>query len=128
MSYLINGRSTLARQASLDAQQSGTLALSCISEAELLFGLRKRPEATSLRKNFEEFRAVVRVFPWDSSVAEAYADLREYLRAAGKNLEVMDLLIASHALALRATLVTRDKAFLQITERLKVVNWATDLR
>lgn len=127
VSYLINGRSPLARKASFDAQRTGTLAISCVSEAELLFGFRKRPEATSLRKNFDHFRSVVRVLPWDSAVAEAYADLREYLRAAGRNLDVMDLLIASHAMALRATLVTRDKAFLQITDRLKVVNWATDL-
>lgn len=127
VSYLINARSPVARKRSIDAQESGTLAISSITEGELLFGLRKQPGATRLHQNFDEFRRVVRVFSWDSSVAEAYADLREHLRGTGKNLDVMDLLIASHALAIGATLVTRDKAFAYVAGRLNVVNWAKDL-
>jgi predicted nucleic acid-binding protein len=37
------------------------------------------------------------------------------------------LLIASHAIAVRATLVTRDAAFAQLGDALTVVNWATDI-
>jgi predicted nucleic acid-binding protein len=40
----------------------------------------------------------------------------------------MDLLIASHAIATRAVLVTRDKAFSQLAPLVKIENWATDLR
>jgi predicted nucleic acid-binding protein len=36
----------------------------------------------------------------------------------------MDLLIASHAIAAGATLVTHDKAFLHASSSLKVVDWA----
>jgi len=39
----------------------------------------------------------------------------------------MDLLIASHAIAVGATLVTHDKAFLGASPSLQVVDWATDL-
>ena len=53
--------------------------------------------------------------------------LRARLSKAGRTLAVMDLLIASHAIAVGATLVTRDTAFSQLSDTLAIVNWATDI-
>jgi predicted nucleic acid-binding protein len=39
----------------------------------------------------------------------------------------MDILIAAHAVATDAILVTRDGAFSQVEALRPVVNWATDL-
>jgi tRNA(fMet)-specific endonuclease VapC len=45
----------------------------------------------------------------------------------GKSLGNMDMLIAAHAIAVRAVLVTTDKAMAQAAPGLKSENWATDL-
>jgi tRNA(fMet)-specific endonuclease VapC len=49
------------------------------------------------------------------------------MSARGRTLSANDLLIAAHAIATDATLVTRDGAFSQIDALRPVVNWATDL-
>ena len=64
---------------------------------------------------------------WDSSAAQAYGPFRARLSAAGKSLSAMDLLIASHAIAVNAVLVTHDKGLLQVSSFLKVTDWASDL-
>ena len=109
------------------ANLGARIAISAITEAEVLFGLAKRPEATRLRANFERFFAAIELLPWDSAVAGAYGTLRAELSATGKNLGLMDLLIASHAIAAGATLVTHDRALLQAAASLRTVDWATDL-
>ncbi len=128
VSFLVNARSSAVRTHYVEAEDKGArIAISAITEAELLFGLAKRPEATRLRANFDRFFAAVDLLPWDSPVARAYGALRAELTGAGKSLGLMDLLIASHAIAVGATLVTHDKAFLGASPSLQVVDWATDL-
>jgi tRNA(fMet)-specific endonuclease VapC len=128
LSFLVNGRSRAVRRNYVEAENQGArIAISAITEAEALFGLAKRPEATRLRANFDRFFAAVELLPWDSTVARTYGALRAELSATGKSLALMDLLIASHAIAAGATLVTHDKAFLHASSSLKVVDWATDL-
>ncbi len=128
VSFLVNGRSRAVRTNYVEAENGGArMAISAITEAELRFGLAKRPEATRLRANFERFFAAVELLPWDSTVARAYGALRSDLSGAGKGLALMDLLIASQAIAAGATLVTHDKAFHAASPSLQVVDWATDL-
>jgi tRNA(fMet)-specific endonuclease VapC len=127
VSYLVNGRSPAARRAYLDTEPHAPIVLSAITEAEIRFGLEKKPEATRLRSAFEEFFTSVRVLPWDSSVARAYGKLRAGLNVGGNNLALMDLLIASHAIAAGAILVSHDKALQQAATFLTVIDWAADL-
>ncbi len=128
VSFLVNARSLAVRTNYVEAENGGArIAISAITEAELRFGLAKRPEATRLRANFDRFFAAVELLPWDSTVARAYGALRAELSGAGKSLALMDLLIAAHAIAAGATLVTHDKAFLSASPSLQVVDWATDL-
>lgn len=128
VSFLVNGRSQAVRRSYVEAESQGArIAISAITEAEARFGLVKRPEATRLRANFDRFFAAVELLSWDSTVARAYGALRADLNATGKGLGLMDLLIASHAIAARAVLVTHDKALLQTSPSLQVVDWATDI-
>ncbi len=69
----------------------------------------------------------VEILAWDSSAAQAYSRLRAKLRTAGKSLADIDLLIASHAIVIDATLVSHDKAFQHLSPFLTVVDWATDI-
>jgi tRNA(fMet)-specific endonuclease VapC len=64
----------------------------------------------------------VTVMPFDAEVAVHYANLRTVLEQSGTPIGANDTLIAAHALALGATLVTADAAFTRVPG-LKVENW-----
>ena len=127
VSYLITGRSPRARQLYLEVEPHAGIAASVITEAEIRFGLEKKPDAVKLRIASQEFFSSVQILPWNSDVAKDYAKLRASLNASGKSLSLMDLLIASHAIAADAVLVSHDQAFQHLHPFLTVVDWATDL-
>ncbi len=91
-----------------------SLGISVITEAELYYGLAKRPEAKRLHLVVEEFLKRVDVLPWDSAIVKNYGFIRAEMERQGKTLAPLDLLIAAHALSLNAVLVTNDKAFYQV--------------
>jgi tRNA(fMet)-specific endonuclease VapC len=90
------------------------LAISVLTEAELLFGLERVPEATKLRHLVASFLSGVTILPWESRAAVSYATIRATTQRAGRPIATIDLLIAAHALALNATLVTNDQALRDI--------------
>jgi tRNA(fMet)-specific endonuclease VapC len=112
----------------LNLEKDEVVCLSVITEAEIRYGLAKRPEATALRERMEWFLAAVKVLPWGRDEAKAYGALRAKLESSGKSLENMDLQIAAHAVAAGAVLVTNDKVFAQVDDLHATVNWATDLQ
>jgi tRNA(fMet)-specific endonuclease VapC len=99
------------------------LAVSVITQAELLFGVARRPEATRLKLVVEEFLKRVEVLAWDSSAATAYAEVRAALEHAGKPMGNLDLMIAAHALATGAVLVSNDRVF-RAVKGLQVQDWS----
>lgn len=99
-----------------------TLCISVITEAELLFGLAKRPKATALHQVVRELLRRIDVLAWDSATATIYGPLRAGLAAIGKTMGPLDLLIAAHAIATGSVLVTNDQAFLTING-LAVEDW-----
>jgi tRNA(fMet)-specific endonuclease VapC len=103
------------------------IAISCVTEAELLHGLARKPDASTLRAATYDLFSVVKKLPWDSVAASGYASLRLQMSEQGKALSSNDMLIAAHALAAGAILVTRDTAFSHLAPRFSIVNWATDL-
>ncbi len=70
----------------------------------------------------QRFLATIPIMPWDSAAAETYGGLRAGLERAGTPLGALDTLIAAHALALDAQLITADKAFAQ-APGLAVADW-----
>jgi tRNA(fMet)-specific endonuclease VapC len=99
------------------------LSISAITEGELLFGLAKKPDAKQLQDLVHEFLIRVDVLPWDSDVAECYGNLRAEMQKKGKILGNLDMLIASHALALDLILISNDQAFSQV-DGLKIEDWS----
>ena len=64
------------------------------------------------------------VLPWDAAAATCYGELCSSLEAQGINLSDFDMMIAAHAVALKVTLVSRDKAFAHLPkQRLKHEVW-----
>ncbi|HEY5330994.1 MAG TPA: PIN domain-containing protein [Acidobacteriaceae bacterium] len=128
VSDIIKDRSPAIRQKVLATRRAGDLvAISVLSHAEIRFGFAKNPAASRLRAAFDIFLHETPVLPWTEQVSESYAQLRLQLGMGGRVVDTLDLLIASHAHALGATLVTRDKGFRHLQELVHIVNWATDL-
>jgi tRNA(fMet)-specific endonuclease VapC len=102
-----------------------SLCISTITAGEMLYGLARRPDALRLRSVVTEFIRRVDVLPWDFSAVERYGIIRAGLDRAGKPLGSLDMLIAAHALAASAVLVTNDRAFDRITQ-LQIEDWSLD--
>jgi tRNA(fMet)-specific endonuclease VapC len=64
----------------------------------------------------------VEALPWDSKAAWHYADVRATLERHGKPMGNLDMMIAAHALAVDAILVTNDRTFRRLG-KLKVEDW-----
>ena len=94
------------------------VCLSAITAGELAFGLAKRPEAVALKAAVDEFLRRVEVLPWDEAVAQTYGTLRAQMQSKGTPLAALDMQIAAHALHLKATLVSSDRAFAQAPDLL----------
>jgi tRNA(fMet)-specific endonuclease VapC len=98
--------------------------ISVITEAELCFGLARRPVNADLRSIIENLLLATDIRSWNSACAERYGQLRAELEALGKPLGPMDLLIATHALAEDCTLVSADRAFVHVPG-LRVLDWTS---
>lgn len=120
VSHLIKEHPAVARR--VVAAPMASLCISAITEGELLFGLAKRPDAKRLHLAVRELLRRVDVLPWNSSAAERYGRVRADMARDGKVLAPLDLLIATHALAVGAVLVTNDRAFGQVAE-LQLEDW-----
>ncbi len=108
-----------------EAQASGdVVALSAITVSELEFGACNSAdydaEIVAVRKLLTPFEIV----DYDGATCPAhYGRVRHELERAGKMIGAMDLLIAAHALALAATLVTNNLAHFQRISGLSVIQW-----
>jgi tRNA(fMet)-specific endonuclease VapC len=107
------------------ALQGNEIALSAITVAEVEFGARK---SDFYEKEMEIFHRVTTPFSlldFDAlKCAMHYGKVRQELESKGKNIGSMDLLIAAHALAIKATIVTNNTVeFGRVTD-LKMVNWS----
>lgn len=90
------------------------IAISAVTEGELLYGVAKRGHPRGLSERVVEFLRRVETLPWTEDVARCYGDFRAHVEASGKSLSSLDMMIAAHAVAVDATLVTRDGAFAQV--------------
>jgi len=126
-SHVMRGDIKAVRDRLDRAALSGYISLSVISQAELFYGWARRGHPVALGKLIGGFLAGVEVLPWTEGVTRCYGDLRAACEAAGINLTTSDMMIAAHAKAVGAVLVTRDKAFKHIRDLLAgLEDWTTE--
>jgi tRNA(fMet)-specific endonuclease VapC len=107
------------------AQADGhSVGLSAVTVSELEFGARHgdryEDEISAVRKILAPFD----IHDYDALASPVHCGrIRHELDSAGQTIGSMDLLIAAHALALDATLVTNNEAHFNRVSNLKVVNW-----
>ena len=124
MIYLINrqpGYERIARR--MSGRSPGELRLSAITVCELRFGafngeLRKENEPV-----LDEFLDFFQLEDLPTEAAQDFAEIRIALLAKGKPIGPYDMLIASHARALRATVVTNNEREFRRVPGLSVENW-----
>ena len=112
--------------ARLAAAKAGSLVVSAVTRAELVFGLEKRANPRTLSRLVHGFLDRVAALPWDAAAADRFAELRAKLERDGTPIGVFDTMIAGHALALKATLVTNNRKHFQKVKGLKIENWVEE--
>jgi len=123
ISHIMQGRDTqiLSRLAKLPV---GQVAISSVTLAEIEYGIQRRGQPMALRNALTQVLLHMDVLPWDATAATCYGELCSSLESQGINLSDFDMMIAAHAVALKAILVSRDKAFANIPkQRLKLEVW-----
>ena len=98
------------------------ICTSIIVAAELRYGCVKSG-SSRLRKAVEDLLGEINVLPFDVPADGEYGAIRSELEAAGKPIGGNDLLIAAHAYATGATIVTANTAEFRRIRGLNVENW-----
>ena len=100
------------------------VAISVVTAFELEIG--------ALRAEGQHYSEAVRLFigefpvlPLEDSARKFYGQLRTALERRGEKIGAHDMLIAAHALALDATLVTNNEKEFRRIKGLRVENWVS---
>jgi tRNA(fMet)-specific endonuclease VapC len=98
------------------------ICTSIIVAAELRYGCAKSG-SERLLKAVEDLLGEIAVLPFDVPADTEYGGIRSALEAAGMPIGSNDLLIAAHAAATGATIVTANAGEFKRVRGLKVENW-----
>ncbi|WP_423862709.1 type II toxin-antitoxin system VapC family toxin [Bradyrhizobium sp.] len=98
------------------------ICISIIVAAELRYGCAKSG-SKRLLKAVEDLLSEINVLPFEVPADAEYGGIRSDLEAAGKPVGGNDLLIAAHACAIGATIVTANTDEFRRVRGLKVENW-----
>ena len=115
-------RNPAGRAAQRARAAAESVCISVIVAAELRYGCARKGSPQLLRR-VEEFLSEVPVLPFDVPADSDYGGIRAELEAAGRPIGSNDLLIAAHARALAATVVTANAGEFRRVPGLNVENW-----
>lgn len=99
------------------------IAISAITLAELQYGVAKSAAQAKHQMLLIQFCTPLAILPFDGIAAEIYGILRNDLEHEGQPIGPLDTLIAAHALALDAPLVTNNEREFRRVKNLKIENW-----
>ena len=125
VSYLVRGKTP-----SLDAHVATVspkhLCISAVTRGELLYGLKLKDGAHRLSQLVDQFLLRVHCLPWDEAAATHFASIAAALHKAGTLIGSMDAMIAGHAMATGAVLVTNNARYFSRVAGLTVENWSQE--
>lgn len=98
-------------------------AISMITTHELLFGISIPGTSDRTISGVRRFLEAASSLDFEAEAASAAATVRAQLRKSGKSAGEYDSLIAGHAIALDATLVTNNIKHFENVPGLKLENW-----
>ena len=97
------------------------ICTSIVAVAEIRYGIGKSG-SRRLARQYAQIEAVLKVEPFSQPAEIHYARIRNETERIGLTVSQNDLLIAAHAEAMEAILVTDDRIFLEVPG-LKIENW-----
>lgn len=102
----------------------GNVAVSAIVLAELQYGISKSSRREHNAAALQDFLEYCPVEDWPQAAAGVYGDIRMALERSGSPIGGNDLLIAAHAIHVKATLVTHNSREFKRVPGLKTEDWA----
>ena len=126
--YLLTGkhpdyqRNILARLDALPRNERPFVSSVVLSE--LQYGIRKSRWRKANQALLDEFLLDFNISDYGASAAVFYGELRTDLEKRGRPIGPMDMMIAAHALALDATLVTHNTREFARVKGLRLEDWA----
>ncbi|MEO1483762.1 MAG: PIN domain-containing protein [Myxococcota bacterium] len=119
--HLLNGTSE-SIVAALQMVHREDVCISVVTASELAFGARKSKKRTTKSK-VAVFLNEMPIDAYSTAAGDGYASVRLYLERKGTPIGPLDTLIAAHALALDATLVTDNVPEFKRVPGLQIENW-----
>jgi len=119
--YIINERSQDVR-VRFEKEVIGDVGISAVTASELAYRVAKTGSARN-RAALERFTLPLEIAPYGPQAAAEYGELRARLERRGEVIGPLDMLIAAHAIALGATLVTNNTGEFRRVSRLRCENW-----
>ena len=107
----------------LKKHKPGDVAISSITLAELRFGVAKSRQVESNGVALDQFLLPLEILPFDEGAADVYGRIRAVLETRGTPIGPLDTLIASHAVAVKAGVVTNNVREFSRVAGLRVENW-----
>jgi tRNA(fMet)-specific endonuclease VapC len=122
---LIRKNDTSVSEGFLSAVEQGfELVISTITQFELELGVRRCGNKAKERAALDYFLAgPLRVIDFNTQASRSASDLCTHALAQGRQLSAYDGLIAGHAIALDAILVTSDTRLAAAVSEVEVISW-----
>ena len=123
ISLALEGRSPQATRR-LAGTSRDKVAISVITEMELRFGLAKHPAPHRLKPVIDTLLETITVLPLPENIAITYGRVRAELERLGRPIGPLDTIIAAHAIALGAVLVTNNLRRFGRVKGLRCEDWS----
>ena len=109
----------------LEQTAIGEVAISSVVLAELCYGIELSSKQKQNREALDNFLQYATVLDWPEKAGIEYGSIRAFLKGRGTPIGANDLLVAAHALAIDATLVSDNTREFQRVPGLRLENWIT---
>ncbi len=112
----------------LQAVHPRDVCVSSVTLSELEYGACRSSNPAKNRLLIAEFMTPIDIAPYDDTCALYYGRVRSELESQGRRIGPLDTMIAAHALALDAILVTDNEREFRRVPGLNIENWRKSAR
>ena len=112
-----------SRRRRLSGRSIGEIRISAITVSDLRFGVAKSAHRSANAAALDEFLSRVELLDYPVEASASYGKIRTELDRAGTPIGNNDLLIAVHAMSIKANVATANIGEFQRVKGLKVWDW-----
>jgi len=124
--YILNKKPISYIKKLENLEKKYSIAISSIVLAELQFGISNSKYKEQNQINVNSLISKLEIIDFTAQCALYYGEIRANLKCKGIIIGNNDLLIASHAVCEKATLVTNNTSEFQRVDNLKLEDWSED--